>query len=113
MLPIRGVYEIGIRVKELPKAEAFYREVPGLDEVIRHPAKNWVFLRVGGQAGMVVLQEEEGEFPLQHFAFTIDEADIERAAAALTEKGLEVEGPVFHEWMPAKSIYFLARTAMS
>ena len=55
---------------------------------------------------MVVLQEEEGEFPLQHFAFTVDEADIEQAAAALTEKGIEVEGPVFHEWMPAKSIYF-------
>ena len=106
MSHIRGVYEIGIRVKDLSKAEAFYREVVGLEDGLRHPTRNWVFLRAGGQAGMVGLQEEEGEFPLQHFAFTVDEADIEQAAAALTEKGIEVEGPVFHEWMPAKSIYF-------
>ena len=106
MLPIRGVYEIGIRVKDLPTAEAFYREVLELEEGLRHPTRNWVFLRAGGQGGMVVLQEEEGEFPLQHFAFTVDEADIERAAATLTEKGIKVEGPIFHEWMPARSVYF-------
>jgi catechol-2,3-dioxygenase len=44
---------------------------------------------------------------LQHFAFTVDEADIERAASMLRERGVEVKGPVFHEWVPAKSLYFL------
>ncbi len=55
---------------------------------------------------MVVLQEEKGEFPLQHFAFTVDEADLEDAATILRDRGINVEGPVYHEWMPAKSLYF-------
>jgi catechol 2,3-dioxygenase-like lactoylglutathione lyase family enzyme len=55
---------------------------------------------------MIVLQEDKTDWPLQHFAFTVDEADIERAAEMLRGRGVKVEGPVFHQWMPAKSIYF-------
>jgi len=106
MLPIRGIYEVAIRVKQLPRAEAFYREVLGLEVGIRDERRNWLFLRAGGQAGMVVLQEDEGEWPTQHFAFTVDEADIEDAVAVLRENGVAVDGPHFHEWMPAKSVYF-------
>ena len=106
MLPIRGVYEVAIRVKDLAKAEPFYREVLGLEIGIRDDKRNWLFLRAGADAGMVVLQEDKGEWPLQHFAFIIDEADIERAATMLRERGVEVEGPVFHQWMPATSVYF-------
>ncbi|MFY9609498.1 MAG: VOC family protein [Blastocatellia bacterium] len=106
MLPIRGVYEVAIRVKDLARAEAFYREVLGLEVGIRDEKRNWLFLRAGGDAGMVVLQQDKGEWPLQHFAFTIDEADIEPAAATLRDRGVEVEGPVFHKWMSATSLYF-------
>src|SRR5882724_4942612 len=106
MLPIRGVYEVAIRVKDLTNAEPFYREVLDLEVGIRDEKRNWLFLRAGGDAGMIVLQEDKGEWPLQHFAFTIDEADIERAAAMLRERGVEVEGPVFHEWMNSTSLYF-------
>ncbi|HXG91019.1 MAG TPA: VOC family protein [Blastocatellia bacterium] len=106
MLPIRGVYEIAIRVKELARAERFYRDVLGLEEGLRDEKRNWLFLRAGGAAGLVVLQEDKGEWPTQHFAFTVEEADIERAAAMLCKRGVEVEGPIFHEWMPARSIYF-------
>ena len=106
MLPIRGVYEVAIRVKSLAKAEPFYRDVLDLEVGIRDEKRNWLFLRAGGDAGMVVLQEDKSEWPLQHFAFTIDEADIERAAAMLRERGVEVQGPVFHQWMPATSLYF-------
>lgn len=106
MLPIRGVYEVAIRVKDLAKAEPFYLNVLDLEVGIRDEKRNWLFLKAGGDAGMIVLQEDKGEWPLQHFAFTIDEADIERAAAILRERGVEVEGPVFHEWMPSASLYF-------
>ena len=106
MLPIRGVYEIAIRVRDLPRAEAFYREVLELEVGLRDERRNWLFLRAGGQAGMIVLQEDKGDWPTQHFAFTVDEADIERAAAELRERDVTVNGSVFHEWMPAKSIYF-------
>ena len=106
MLPIRGIYEVAIRVKDLAKAEPFYLEVLDLEIGIRDSKRNWLFLRAGGEGGMVVLQEDKADWPLQHFAFTVDEADIERAAEMLRERGVKVEGPVFHQWMPAKSIYF-------
>jgi catechol-2,3-dioxygenase len=106
MLPIRGVYEIAVRVKDLSRSEPFYREVLDLEVGLRDEKRNWLFLRAGGDAGMVVLQEDKGEWPLQHFAFTLDEADIERAASMLRERGVEVEGPVFHQWMGATSLYF-------
>ena len=106
MLPIRGLYEIAIRVKDLPASQAFYREVLNLEEGLRDERRNWLFLRAGGDAGMVVLQEDKGAWPTQHFAFTIDEADIDRCCDLLKQRGVEIDGPHYHEWMRAKSIYF-------
>lgn len=106
MLPIRGLYEIAIRVKDLPRAEAFYSGVLGLEVGLRNEERRMVFLRAGGQDGMIVLQEDKSEWPTLHFAFTVAEADIERAASSLRELGVATKGPVLHEWMPAKSVYF-------
>jgi catechol 2,3-dioxygenase-like lactoylglutathione lyase family enzyme len=105
MLPINGIYEVAVRVRDLPTSEAFYREILGLQTGLRDETRRWLFLRIG-EAGMVVLQEDKDEWPAQHFAFTVDDAEIERAAALLREQGVEVEGPVFHDWMPARSVYF-------
>jgi lactoylglutathione lyase len=106
MLKISGVYEVAVRVKELARAEAFYRNVLGLDVGARDDNRNWLFLRAGGDAGMVVLQEDQGEWPTQHFAFTVSEADVKNAAAWLREHDVVVKGPVYHEWMPSWSLYF-------
>jgi catechol 2,3-dioxygenase-like lactoylglutathione lyase family enzyme len=105
-LPIKGVYEIAIRVKDLPRAEAFYKEVLGLREGLRDERRNWLFLWAGGDAGMVVLQEDKDDWPLQHFAFTVNESDIERAAGILKDKGVAVSDPVHHAWMNGVSLYF-------
>ena len=106
MIPIAGIYEVAIRVKDLARSEEFYVKTLGLEEGIRDRKRNWLFLRAGGNAGMIVLQEDKGEWPTQHFAFTVAEGEIEAAAKALQERGVVIEGPVFHEWMPAKSVYF-------
>ena len=106
MLPIKGLYEIAIRVKDLARAEAFYKNVLGLKEGVRDERRNWLFLYAGGDAGMVVLQEDMGDWPTQHFAFRVSEADIDRAAAILKEKGVSVSEPVHHEWMNSVSLYF-------
>ena len=66
MLPIRGLYEVAIAVKDLARAEAFYRHVLGLEVGLRDARRPWLFLRAGGQAGMLVLQEDKGEWPTQH-----------------------------------------------
>jgi catechol 2,3-dioxygenase-like lactoylglutathione lyase family enzyme len=47
-VPISGVYEVAIQVKDLPRAEAFYREVLGLEVGLRDTQRNWLFLRAGG-----------------------------------------------------------------
>src|SRR6266550_9167471 len=106
MLRISGIYEVAIRVRDLARAEAFYKGQLGLEEGLRDTRRNWLFLRAGGNAGMIVLQEDKGEWPTQHFAFTVAESDLESAANFLKEKGIAVTGPFFHEWMPAKSLYF-------
>ena len=106
MFPIRGVYEVAIRVKDLSRAEAFYRNVLGLEVGVRDEKRNWLFLRAGGTAGMVVLQEDKGEWPTQHFAFTVDAKDIEAVVNLLKEHHVAVDGPHTHAWMPAVSVYF-------
>lgn len=106
MLPIRGIYEIAIPVKDLPRAEAFYLNVLGLEVGLRDERRNWLFLRAGGDAGMIVLQENKGELPTMHFAFRLNEADIDRAVEMLRQHDVEIDGPIFHSWIPAKSIYF-------
>jgi lactoylglutathione lyase len=106
MLPIRGLYEVAIRVKDLAKSEAFYRETLGLQVGLRDERRRWLFLRAGGRAGVVVLQEDSGTWPTEHFEFAVEEVDIESAAKALRQRGVVVSGPVYHEWMPAKSVYF-------
>ena len=106
MVPMTGLYEVAIKVRDLSTAEAFYREVLGLQFGLRDESRNWLFLRVGGSAGMVVLQEDRGKWPHQHFAFAVKDSELERAAASLKEKGISVEGPVLHDWMPGRSVYF-------
>jgi catechol 2,3-dioxygenase-like lactoylglutathione lyase family enzyme len=106
MIPIRGVYEVAIRVRHLPTAEAFYRDVLGLAVGLRDEKRKWLFLRAGGLAGMIVLQEEPAGGPTQHLAFVVAEADLERSTALLRERGVTVTGPHFHAWMPATSVYF-------
>jgi catechol 2,3-dioxygenase-like lactoylglutathione lyase family enzyme len=106
VIPLRGLYEVAIRVKDLAASETFYRDTLGLEMGLRDDDRRWLFLKAGGPAGMIVLQEDKGDWPRQHFAFAIGEADIEAAARELESRGVVVTGPVRHDWMPAKSIYF-------
>ena len=104
-MPICGLYEVAVRVKDLARSEVFYRNTLGLEVGLRDERRNWLFLRAG-HAGMVVLQEDKGSWPTEHFAFAVEEADIEATKITLQQRGVVVSGPVYHEWIPAKSIYF-------
>ncbi len=103
-MTIRGVYEVAIKVRDLPAAESFYRDVLGFEVGLRDTRRPWVFMRAGA-GGMIVLQEQP-EVPQQHFAFTVSEADVDAAATELARRGIAVEGPTVHDWIPAKSLYF-------
>jgi lactoylglutathione lyase len=106
MMPIEGVYEIAVRVEDLARAERFYCDVLGLEVGLRDEKRGWLFLRAGGLSGMIVLQEEAGPIPPQHFAFAISPENIDLACWQLSNSGVTYEGPVVHGWMPATSVYF-------
>jgi catechol 2,3-dioxygenase-like lactoylglutathione lyase family enzyme len=106
MIGIRGVYEVAIPVHDLERAETFYRDVLGLEVGLRDATRPWVFMRAGGLGGMIVLQETPGEWAPMHFAFTVDGADVARAAETLQAKGVPIVGPMRHDWIPATSVYF-------
>jgi catechol 2,3-dioxygenase-like lactoylglutathione lyase family enzyme len=101
-----GIYEVAIRVKDLAKAHDFYREILGLDDGLLVEERGMYFLRTPGDQGMVVLIQDDDDFPSQHYAFSIDESDVERTLDALRAAGVEAKDPVFHDWMPGTSIYF-------
>jgi catechol 2,3-dioxygenase-like lactoylglutathione lyase family enzyme len=106
MIRIRGVYEVAVPVRELERAEKFYREVLGLEVGLRDERRRWLFLRAGGGAGMVVLQETPAAWAKQHFALSVAPDEIDAAAARLRELGVPVRGPILHEWLGARSVYF-------
>jgi len=106
MVSIRGVYEVAIRVKDLARAEDFYKNILGFQIGLRDEGRRWLFLRVNGAAGMVVLQEDKGTWPAQHLAFMVEEGHLDAAAAALRRKGVATGKPVHHAWIPAQSVYF-------
>jgi catechol 2,3-dioxygenase-like lactoylglutathione lyase family enzyme len=103
---IDGVYEIAIPVRDLPRAEKFYREVLGFEVGLRDERRPWLFLRIGGSGGMIVLQETAAEFAPLHFAFTVAREAIGALADELKARGVAANGPHFHAWMPASSVYF-------
>ena len=103
---VQGIYEVAIPVRQLERAETFYRDVLGLEVGLRDDRRKWLFLRAGGAAGMIVLQEQAGEFPSHHFAFTATGPDLQQAVTVLRKFGVPTRGPVFHGWMPGTSLYF-------
>lgn len=103
---IRGLYEVAIPVRQLKNAESFYRDALGLEVGLRDEQRKWLFLRVGGAAGMIVLQECAPGFPRHHFAFAVSESHLQEAEAVLRKCDVPARGPIFHGWMPGTSLYF-------
>jgi catechol 2,3-dioxygenase-like lactoylglutathione lyase family enzyme len=106
MLPIQGIFEIAVRVKDLSRSEAFYKNVLGLEVSMRDEQRNWLFMWIGRRSGMIVLQEDKNDWPVQHFAFKIASADLDGAASLLRKRGVTVSEPVQHGAMGGTSVYF-------
>jgi len=105
-MQVKGIFEIAIRVKDLARAANFYTEVLGFQHGLLDAERRWLFLWVNGKAGMVVLQEDPGPWPQQHFAFAVAASDLDRLKSTLERHGISVQGPVELAWMEARSLYF-------
>ena len=101
---LRRLQHLVLWVSDVERSVRFYRDVLGFEVGLRDARRPWVFMRAGTD-GMIVLQEQ-ADVPQQHFAFTVTEGDIAVAAAELRRRGIAIEGPMVHEWIPAKSLYF-------
>ncbi len=105
-MKIDGLFEVAFKVKDLEVSSKFYQEVLGLKKGHYDEKRRWLFLWVGNDNGMVVLQEDKGSWPRQHFAFRVGENELNGLKEYLESKDIVVEGPVTLGWMNAVSVYF-------
>ena len=105
-MKIDGVFEIAIKVMNLDVSAKFYQEVIGFRKGLYDEKRRWLFLWVGDNKGMVVLQEDGWSFPRQHFAFRVEESDLNCLKECLENNDVVVNGPVLLDWMNAVSLYF-------
>lgn len=118
----RGLGEVVLRVRDIPRAIAFYRDIIGLD-VLRVFDDRTAFLSVDlgheGHERIVGLfradqpsnrvdtewhEPDAGAPTLHHFAVEISLADFEEVLASLTAAGLN-PNTAEHPWIGWRSIY--------
>lgn len=115
-VPVRGLYEAHLTVRDLNRSIAFYRDVLGLTFAHRIADRHVAFFWLGeARATMLGLWEIHTTpvFIRGHIAFRVALAEVERSIEALRAAGLTpssgdapIDEPVVLAWMPAASVYF-------
>jgi len=113
MAPRLGLSELVLRVKDVSRAVAFYRDVVGLAVEVQ-PSETWAWLWTGaaGRLPRIGLTSRPLSFGAAHtggpahFAIAVPRAAVSAEKARLESLGIEVEGPVVFEGWDAESIYF-------
>lgn len=111
--PRLGLSELILRVADVPRAVAFYRDVVGL-ALERAPAPEWAWFwsGVAGELPRLGLTSKPLSFGAAHtggpahFAIAVPRTAIPAEKARLESLGIEVEGPITFEFWKADSIYF-------
>lgn len=110
------LFETHVQTRDLARAMAFYGGTLGLELAHQIPERSVAFYWIGGRGNAMlgVWGVPDAAFHRAHFAFTIEEARIPAALAALREAGVSVvdffgnptNDPSVHAWMPACGIFF-------
>jgi catechol-2,3-dioxygenase len=114
-----GLSEIVLIVEDVGRSARFYREVVGLTPE-NEPENDWAWFWAGepGRAQRVALHrgpllfEERSPLPEGerwgriHYAFIVPREKLEEAVEHIRQKGQEVYGPLYLDWMKALSYYF-------
>lgn len=117
MVPIGGLYEAHLSVRDLGRSIAFYRDVLGLPLAHTVPARGAAFFWVPAPGTGMLGLWSSGTAPMQvrlHIAFRVALSDVEASIPALEAAGLmpedgdgvPIDEPVVIAWMPAASVYF-------
>jgi YD repeat-containing protein len=99
-IPVTGVSELVLEVRDLEAAEGFYSGVLGLPVVDRWPDREAVWVMAGERTRIGLWRPQVGLAGSQggvhvHFAMHIDEADYDDAVARLRSRGQEVQQTEF------------------
>ena len=107
--PVKGISELVLEVADLDAARRFYGELLGFAETRvgeRREDRRWYLIgdsaRLGLWTPQTGLAGGRGGAHV-HYAFSVEDAEIERLLARLTEAGVEVEGPV--DLGPGRALY--------
>ena len=113
MPPRFGLSELILRVRDVPRAVAFNRDVVGLT-VERTPTEEWAWLWTGAPGALPRLGLTSRPLSFgaahtggpAHFAIAVPRAEVPAEKARLESLGIEVEGPITFDFWKADSIYF-------
>ena len=117
MIPIHGLFETHLTVRDLDRSVTFYRDVLGLPLARRIPERAVAFFWVGAPGRAMLGLWGGGSAPLSltlHLAFAVDVPHVLAAPAALRAAGViprgfggeESDTPVVLAWRPAVAVYF-------
>ena len=116
-VPVRGLFETHLTVRDVAGSVAFYRDVVGLPLALDLPDRNAAFMWVGepGRAmlGLWGIGSSVNSLTL-HIAFDVALDDVLAAPERLRDQGLtplsffgqETSEPDVLAWMPAAAVYF-------
>ena len=116
-VPVRGLFETHLTVRDVQRSVAFYRDVVGLPVALDLPERNAAFMWIGGRGrsmlGLWGIGSSVNSLTL-HIAFGVAFDDLlsapERLRAAgvtpLSFFGEETSEPDVLAWMPAVAVYF-------
>ena len=116
-VPVRGLFETHLTVRDLGRSVAFYRDVVGLPVALELPERGAAFHWIGAPGEAMLGLWSLGSAPMGlslHVAFTVSLEDTLAACERL--RGLGVTPLSFFEeetwepsvigWMPAAAVYF-------
>jgi predicted enzyme related to lactoylglutathione lyase len=107
--PVSGISELVLEVFDLDAARRFYRDVLGFEETLYgEGAEGRYWYLVGDTARLGLWTEQVGLAGGRggshvHYAFNVDDAEIDGLKARIERAGAEVEGPI--QLGPGRAIY--------
>ncbi len=117
IVPIQGLWETHITVRDLDRSVAFYRDVVGLIPAHTVPERHVAFFWIGPprHAMLGLWSTLTSPMGMQlHYAFQVGLAEVSASIARLKRAGLQptsgdgrpIEEPEVIPWVPAASVYF-------
>ena len=107
--PVSGISELVLEVSDLEAARRFYRDLLGFEETLYGEGREgryWYLVgdsaRLGVWTPQVGLAGGRGGAHV-HFAFHVEDTEIDRIAQRIGAAGGEIEGPI--ELGPGRAIY--------